>query len=597
MAKYIDLWQTYRDRLAAQMGVDEQRKTEVYLEISQAATLRDTTYWLQIIFAAGIATLGLVLSSPAVIIGAMLISPLMGPILSLGLSLAAGDLILLARAIANLALSCSVAISFAILLIFTLPFKEATSEILARVQPNTLDLSVALFSGAIGAIAICRPIKGVVTSIPGVSIAVALMPPLCVVGFGIGVAFSLNWVEGSQIAKGGGLLFLTNLVAIAFSSALVFIALHIDTDQVRETVKDWEAGDRESLAVQNFLNRYSFLKLLRPIGSLPGRFLVATLTILALLVPLSNAFGRLGEEVTQKQQQNALRRNATNIWQARFSNDPDGQLRSSIERISITEQNQFVTLRLNVFTSKLYSAAEKEQYVQELAQKLGKNPQQIQFVLTEIPTASNEILAKKEEVTLPVAIKPPSLSELQFNLLQDLDTTIADLYLPPRVQLLDYAMTTGKSQSLLLAITYLSDRQISTDAQALVIQDVKTRIGIDGAKVNLEYINTNGGEIIFEENKTSLPPDANTKLDQIGSLLKRYPNLKLLMSVSLRNLESNALRKVRTQAIASYLESKWQIPNERLDITQNLNITDSESQNLQQDGKVLFQFTVKPKEG
>jgi uncharacterized hydrophobic protein (TIGR00271 family) len=597
MAKYIDLWQTYRDRLAAQMGVDEQRKTEVYLEISQAATLRDTTYWLQIIFAAGIATLGLVLSSPAVIIGAMLISPLMGPILSLGLSLAAGDLILLARAIANLALSCSVAISFAILLIFTLPFKEATSEILARVQPNTLDLGVALFSGAIGAIAICRPIKGVVTSIPGVSIAVALMPPLCVVGFGIGVAFSLNWVEGSQIAKGGGLLFLTNLVAIAFSSALVFIALHIDTDQVRETVKDWEAGDRESLAVQNFLNRYSFLKLLRPIGSLPGRFLVATLTILALLVPLSNAFGRLGEEVTQKQQQNALRRNATNIWQARFSNDPDGQLRSSIERISITEQNQFVTLRLNVFTSKLYSAAEKEQYVQELAQKLGKNPQQIQFVLTEIPTASNEILAKKEEVTLPVAIKPPSLSELQFNLLQDLDTTIADLSLPPRVQLLDYAMTTGKSQSLLLAITYLSDRQISTDAQALVIQDVKTRIGIDGAKVNLEYINTNGGEIIFEENKTSLPPDANTKLDQIVSLLKRYPNLKLLMSVSLRNLESNALRKVRTQAIASYLESKWQIPNERLDITQNLNITDSESQNLQQDGKVLFQFTVKPKEG
>ena len=196
-----------------------------------------------------------------------------------------------------------------------------------------------------------------------------------------------------------------------------------------------------------------------------------------------------------------------------------------------------------------------------------------------------------------MAVKPPCLSELQFNLLQDLDTTIADLSLPPNAQLLDYAMTTGKSQSMLLAITYLSDRQISADAQALVIQDVKTRIGIAEAKINLEYINTNRGEIIFEENKTSLPPDANTKLDQIGSLLKRYPNLKLLMSVSLRNLESNALRKVRTQAIASYLESKWQIPNDRSDITQNLNITGSESQNLQQDGKVLFQFAVKPKEG
>ncbi|MEA5480454.1 DUF389 domain-containing protein [Pseudanabaena galeata UHCC 0370] len=597
MAKYIDFWQTYRDRLAAQMGVDEQRKTEVYLEISQAATLKDTTHWLQIIFSAGIATLGLVLNSPAVIIGAMLISPLMGPILSLGLALAAGDFILLARGIANITLSCSVAIGFAVLLIFILPFKEATSEILARIQPNTLDLGVALFSGAIGAIAICRPIKGVVTSIPGVSIAVALMPPLCVVGFGVGVAFSLNWSEGFQIAKGGGLLFLTNLVAISFASLLVFLMLHIDTETVRERVKLWESTDRESLAVQNFLGRYVFLKRLRPIGSLPGRLLVVLLTVLALLVPLSSAFGRLGEEVTEKQQQNALRRNATNIWLSKFSNENNGQPRSSIERISITEKNQFVTLRLNVFTSKLYSATEKEEYVQELAQKLGKNPQQIQFILTEIPTASNEILAKKEEVALPVAVKPPSLSELQFDLLQDLDAMIADLSLPPNAQLLDYAMTTGKSQSMLLAITYLSDRPISADAQSLVIQDVKTRIGITGAKVNLEYININGGEIIFEEDKIALTADAITKLDQIGNLLQRYPNLKLLMSVNLRVLESNELRRVRTQAIASYLESKWQVPNERLDITQNLNITSFESPNLPQDGKVLFRFMVKPKEG
>ena len=597
MAKYIDFWQTYRDRLAAQMGVDEQRKTEVYLEISQAATLKDTTHWLQIIFSAGIATLGLVLNSPAVIIGAMLISPLMGPILSLGLALAAGDFILLARGIANITLSCSVAIGFAVLLIFILPFKEATSEILARIQQNTLDLGVALFSGAIGAIAICRPIKGVVTSIPGVSIAVALMPPLCVVGFGVGVAFSLNWSEGFQIAKGGGLLFLTNLVAISFASLLVFLMLHIDTETVRERVKLWESSDRESLAVQNFLGRYVFLKRLRPIGSLPGRLLVVLLTVLALLVPLSSAFGRLGEEVTEKQQQNALRRNATNIWLSKFSNENNGQPRSSIERISITEKNQFVTLRLNVFTSKLYSATEKEEYVQELAQKLGKNPQQIQFILTEIPTASNEILAKKEEVALPVAVKPPSLSELQFDLLQDLDAMIADLSLPPNAQLLDYAMTTGKSQSMLLAITYLSDRPISADAQALVIQDVKTRIGITGAKVNLEYININGGEIIFEEDKIALTADAITKLDQIGSLLQRYPNLKLLMSVNLWVLESNELRRVRTQAIASYLESKWQVPNERLDITHNLNITSFESPNLPQDGKVLFRFMVKPKEG
>ncbi|MFN9608311.1 MAG: DUF389 domain-containing protein, partial [Pseudanabaena sp.] len=278
--------------------------------------------------------MGLVLSSPAVIIGAMLISPLMGPILSLGLALATGDFVLLARAIANLTISCSVAIIFAILLIFTLPFKEATSEILARTTPNTLDLAVALFSGAIGTISTCRPIKGVITSIPGVSIAVALMPPLCVVGFGIGMGFSLNLVEGLQISRGGGLLFLTNLVAIAFASALVFLGLNIDTETVRKRVKLWESSDRESLAVQNFLGSYKFLQKLRPIGSLPSRLLVGFLAILALLVPLSSAFAKLGEEISFKQQQNALRRNAISIWQYRFSNFPNNQIRSSIERLS-----------------------------------------------------------------------------------------------------------------------------------------------------------------------------------------------------------------------------------------------------------------------
>ena len=82
---WIERWRT---RFAASLGVRLERKTEIYLDISRAATLRDTTYWLQILFAAGVATLGLVLNSPAVIIGAMLISPLMGPILAAGLALA-----------------------------------------------------------------------------------------------------------------------------------------------------------------------------------------------------------------------------------------------------------------------------------------------------------------------------------------------------------------------------------------------------------------------------------------------------------------------------------------------------------------------------
>ncbi len=595
MNEETDVWQNSRNWLAKQMGVDEQRKTEVYLEISKSATLKDATYWLQLISAAGIATMGLVLSSPAVIIGGMLISPLMGPILSLGLSLAAGDFILLVRAIANLTLSCSLSIFLSVLLIFILPFKEATAEILARTTPNTLDLGVALFSGAIGTIATCRPIKGVVTSIPGVAIAVALMPPLCVVGFGLGVSFSLNFSEGLQIARGGGLLFLTNLVAIAFASLLVFLSLHIDTTSVREVIKIWENSDDESLVVQEFLGRYQFLIRLRPIGSLTGRLLVGMFAILALLVPLSQSFVRLSEEVAQKQQQNALRRAATGLWESNFGNYADNQPRSSIERVLITEQNQTVTVRLNVFTSKIYQPDEKEKYVQELAKKLGKNPQQVQFILTEIPTASNELITKKEEVPIAIVTEPPTFSELKSTLLQNLDATIANLNLPPNVELLDYAVTTGKSKAFTVSIAYLSDRPISADAMELITQDIRKRIGINEAKINLEQINSAIGEILFEEDRGVISNDANSKLDQIGNLLQLYPNLDLAMTINLRSLEKNNLTQSRFQAIASYLASKWKIKPERLSIYyHSLNGVVSSSINLKQDGSVVFQMIAKP---
>lgn len=198
--------------MANHLGVDQQRKADIYCNFLGAVTLQDMSYWLQVLFSAGIATLGLVLNSPA-IIGAMLISPLMGPIPATGLALAAGDLILAIRAVVSLNLSCLAAVMFATGLIVLMPFKDTTAEIAARPAPNALDLVIALFSGAMGAIATCKEQKGMVTSIPGVAIAVALMPPLCVVGYGLGFAFSFNLREGLKVARGGGLLFLTNLTS------------------------------------------------------------------------------------------------------------------------------------------------------------------------------------------------------------------------------------------------------------------------------------------------------------------------------------------------------------------------------------------------
>src|SRR5271157_4667284 len=163
-----------KTRLQHWLRIDPEQKPKIYAQIYDSADVLSLNYWLGIIFSAGIAALGLVLNSPAVIIGAMLISPLMGPIMAAGLALAAGDLYLAIKAIANLAASISLAIAFSALIVWLLPFHSVTNEILARTNPTLLDLGVALFSGLAGSVAVCRVGGGDgVTTLPGVAVAVA----------------------------------------------------------------------------------------------------------------------------------------------------------------------------------------------------------------------------------------------------------------------------------------------------------------------------------------------------------------------------------------------------------------------------------------
>ena len=156
---------------------------------------------------AGIAILGLLLSSPAVVIGAMLLSPLMDPIMGVGFSLAIGDYRWLRHSARSLAIGALFAILFTALVVFMSPLQTVTSEIAARTRPNLFDLVVAIFSAIAGGYAIIRGREG---TIVGVAIATALMPPLAVVGFGLA---TLN----GTVFWGALFLFFTNLTAIALT--------------------------------------------------------------------------------------------------------------------------------------------------------------------------------------------------------------------------------------------------------------------------------------------------------------------------------------------------------------------------------------------
>ncbi|SHN61604.1 TIGR00341 family protein [Erythrobacter sanguineus] len=156
----------------------------------------------------GIAVLGLLLGSPAVVIGAMLLSPLMGPIMGLGFALAIGDWDWVKQSARTLLLGSLLAVLLCGALVYLSPIQTITTEIAARTRPNLFDLFVALFSALAGAYAMIRGREG---TIVGVAIATALMPPLAVVGFGLA---TFNWT----VFSGSLLLFVTNLLTIALTA-------------------------------------------------------------------------------------------------------------------------------------------------------------------------------------------------------------------------------------------------------------------------------------------------------------------------------------------------------------------------------------------
>lgn len=170
-----------RDRF--DLTADSATQQEVVANISNGVEFRGTNLWV-LIFATLVASLGLNVNSPAVIIGAMCISPLMGPIVGFGLALAVNDFELMKKSLRNLGFMAITAIVASTIFFVISPISTAQSELLARTVPTLYDVLIALFGGAAGIIAQTRKDR-TSTVIPGVAIATALMPPLCTAGYGL----------------------------------------------------------------------------------------------------------------------------------------------------------------------------------------------------------------------------------------------------------------------------------------------------------------------------------------------------------------------------------------------------------------------------
>jgi uncharacterized hydrophobic protein (TIGR00271 family) len=449
-------------RLEQSLGIDPRAKPRIYAQVFEAAEIASVNYWLELVFSAGIATLGLVLNSPAVVIGAMLISPLMGPILAAGLALAAGDLYLGIKSVVNLLASVAAAVGFSAAMVWLLPFHAPTAEILNRTQPNLLDLGVAVFSGLAGSVVVCRGGGGGgVTALPGVAIAVALMPPLCTVGFGVGSGFV------GAIVSGAGLLFLTNLAAIVASAFLVFLLVRMDAPDVREeidqSIRDRASGDRLFVLLQKtFLSRS-----LADVGRLRWRVLMLSLILVVLFVPLTRSLTEVKNETLAR-----------------------GAIREAIRQLTPRESivSEVVDLapdriRVRLVLTDSVPAAKIEDARLAITKRTGRD---VDLFVRKV--AGEEELALLRERLKPAASAPPAdLDSVRRDLVARLEQPLLEAWPADTAKLLGYELGFGPS-GVAVRLRYQS-RSALDEAVANVLRNLlQSRLRVHELRLEMDWV-------------------------------------------------------------------------------------------------------------
>jgi uncharacterized hydrophobic protein (TIGR00271 family) len=448
------------NRLQRWLKIDPAGKPAIYSHVYATAELTNLSYWLEILFSAGIATLGLVLNSPAVIIGGMLISPLMEPIMATGMGLATGDLYLALKAIVKLVASVLIAVALSAVLVWLLPFHSLTGEILARTNPTLLDLGIALLSGLAGSFAVSRAGGAdAVMTLPGVAIAVALMPPLCTVGFGVGSGWN------HSIMGGAGLLFLTNLVAIVFSAFGVFLLVGMNSPEVRAAMSSCHAGE----PIAHRMATGAFRSAFTDGGQLRWRVLVLLVLLGAVAFPLQKALTQVaGEAVARDAVQQVIRHLI-----------PAQALVS--QQIEVGRD----TIAVRLLSTQAVPEEKRKTAQAEIARRSGRAVElSIQSVASQSELAQ---LVHQIATTAAVPAPPPApetLQQMQAALIARIQPVLQSVW-PPEAPLVDFSVS-ASADTLTLNTHYTSDSPLPPVALGLITRQLQEKLAAPNLILNAE---------------------------------------------------------------------------------------------------------------
>lgn len=481
-------------------------------------------YFLLLSLANLIALCGLIVNSAPVIIGAMLISPLMEPILSIGFAFLTGNRTIWRMSLKKIFLSLVLTLIVAGIASWLSPLQETTPEILARTRPNLYDLVIAMLAGFAGAAAICTK-KNFITIVPGVAIATAVIPPLSVAGFGIGIG-------SLRIFLGGFFLFFTNFVAIIFAtSAVLFYYGFTPT-------------------VDSYLGGSSLRKRIVYLAS------ILTIISIPLVYTLHESISQLR---LQKLVQDTLRKEFDKTGVSRLTSFSQKQ-----------GENKKLEISAIISTTKYLS----EKTIAESEQKIAKDlARPVSFHLEQVKVQPGGLKDEPVKPTLvPVAIKPRQPVEIvqdtrleTMRLMTDEMKKINEVVAPATVTEYTFGINSRHPE-------YPIELLVQTDSpleerQVLMLQRM---IGADlGIPVRLR-VNTTPfiPEIVFAPGTTALTAEMKKTLQPAADIYSKEPRIMATITTyaeteGSRTKNLRAARE-RAQAAATFLSETAAIPKDRI---------------------------------
>jgi uncharacterized hydrophobic protein (TIGR00271 family) len=493
--------ESVEEAASGKLGVQQWDRPGIFRETAAAATDVDLPYWLALTLSGAIATLGLAIDSSAVVIGAMLVAPLLAPVLGLAMALAVGDGRLAVQSGAVVVASTFAVLATAAILTLVLPFQSITLEISQRTSPTTLDLAIAVFSGLVGAVVIVSRGKRLSAVIPGVAIAVALIPPLGVAGFGMGADWNARLIHGALLLYGA------NLGGIVLSGMLVFLLVGMHRPNVLEEARRWHAKG-ESTGLAEWVTRNRWVRSLGTMESPWKRISLVLAFVVAVAVPLSETMGQLARE----------RRVRDAVEAAADMFNVPGQ--SSIVSRHVVLGDGRAQIYLRVATAEWFQPDSEDEF-ERRASAAAREPvtvvlEQLLTARGELDQAGNRLDIARQEIAAQA--RPPSPEESLRALRASARTAAQSLPFPPGTAAAGVDLTVNE-RGASVRLGYLSDTPLPEEAASMLETLLQRALALGPIPAQAEHV-PSAPQPLGE------PEEAREAVDRAGDLLRRYPLLQ-----------------------------------------------------------------------